>query len=184
MTSPAPKTPPPRHPAGVVRSFIEDPVIRTVGLLLLVAAGLLLYLEPRAAIPPAWRGAPVPAEWQDVRIAGRLAIALPPDVQPMEDSGAAAAYANNAFQLRVYLDDAAAPVGRDPQTMEEFRATTVTLDGHRARMGMWRTKTDGAVMYQLGVHVADKRTTLLFQTDFERGMGSVLTAVHTVEFIE
>ena len=171
-----------KAPKPVVRSFVEDPVIRIIGFLLIAAAAALLYLSPESAVPLRWRGGPVPDSWERVTIAERVSIALPPDMKRAEVD--AATYATDALALGVFAGDAAYPVRRIGAAMDDFRATTLPIDGRPARIALWTLSEPARLPHQLGVSFSDVRLTLVFSAVTEDNLQDALTAMHSVAFDE
>lgn len=165
-----------KAPATIVRNFIEDPMIRILGFLLILAAGVLLYISPESSVPLTWRGGPVPDSWQRANIADNVSIALPPEMQPVGERH----FECESLALDVHTGADAFPIVRDRDTMADFRALSSQLEGREVRIASWKRAATSD--YQLGVAFEDVALTLIFTTDEEDDLYHAKTAVQSIRF--
>jgi hypothetical protein len=165
----------------LVRRFVEDPLIRIMGFLLLVAAAVLLYLNPEYHLSPRWRGGPIPSEWQPRTVAERVTLPLPPGLLESHPNDNVWKYESEAFTLMVFANDRAFPVQRDAENMNHFRATSVRIGDEPARMGTWEDFHFDQP-YHLAVSLQDTPMTLLISVSDEDTLSPSKSAIHAIQW--
>ncbi len=179
MSEPSPNPMEPQRP--LVRRFVEDPLIRIMGLLLIIAAGVLLYLNPEFQLSPRWRGGPIPSDWQLRIVADRITLPLPQDLAESHPNDNVWKYESEAFTLMVFANDRAFPLERDAESMRHFRAASMHIADRPARIGTWEDFHFDQP-YRLAVSFQDTPMSLLVSVSDEDTLSPTKSAIHAIQW--